>query len=281
MTLAHPRDWIGTERHDADRLDPARAGALAATLDRPAPATGEALPLLWHWSFFWEPTPTAGLGVDGHAAPGDFLPPVDLPHRMWAGGRVRCDAPLTVGAIAWRMRTVRDVREKTGRSGRLVFVTVRAEITDDAGGHVVEDQDLVYREPRAAPPPGEPAEAGAWRRVVHPDPVWLFRYSALTFNGHRIHYDRAYATEREGYAGLVVHGPLMATLLLDLVRHEGGQPAPGAFAFRAQRPVLDTAPFTLHGRPGPALGDATLWVANGAGECAMTAEAHAEPDALE
>jgi len=278
--MAQPRDWIGTRRDDADRLDPARTAGLAATLDRPIPAPGEAMPPLWHWVVFWAATPSGSLGPDGHAARGDFLPPVDLPHRMWAGGRVRFVRPLTVGADAERTRTIRDLREKTGRSGRLVFVTVRAAITDDGGGHVVEEQDLVYREPRAASADDAPAETGAWRRAVHPDPVWLFRYSALTFNGHRIHYDRPYATEREGYAGLVVHGPLMATLLLDLARHEGEQPTPGAFAFRAHRPVLDTAPFTLHGRPGRTPGDASLWVANGAGACAMTAEVHADPDAL-
>lgn len=268
-------EWIGVRRTTEERLDPTRAAALAATLERPAPVSGDALPPLWHWIHFWAPTVMSELGPDGHARRGGFLPPVDLPHRMWAGGRLRFDAPLRLGATARRTAEIHDVRSKQGRSGPLVFVTVRFEITDDQGGALVEEQDIVYRGSMVGNGvSADRARPGTWRRHVAADPILLFRYSALTFNGHRIHYDRPYAIEHEGYPGLVVHGPLLATWLMDLARHEAGLTCPSRFEFRARRPVFDTAAFTLNAaRPDGVADRVSLWVADTEGYCAMTAEA--------
>lgn len=269
--------WIGTERATPAWLDPGRAGALAATLGCPAPEPAALLPPLWHWLYFWDTPTPADLAPDGHARRGGFLPPVDLPHRMWAGGRIWFERPLRLGQTATRNALVQNVVEKEGRSGPLVFVTVRAEINDAAGGRVVEEQDIVYRGPRTAPE-GEPAPSlAAWARRVTPDSVMLFRYSALTFNGHRIHYDRGYATAAEGYGGLVVHGPLLATLCLDLLRTEAAWPWPRRFTFRALRPVLDTAPFEVCGAPGDAADTANLWIRDAGGQVAMRATANLGP----
>lgn len=275
--MSDPRDWIGNTLELDDVIDATRARAMQATLDRePSLAKGDPLPALWHWLYFWEMPPASALGSDGHAARGGFLPPIDLPHRMWAGGRLRFQRPLKVGAAARKTSTVASVTEKQGRSGRLAFVTVRHDIADSDGACVVEEQDIVYREVRrsSAPTPGEPAEADAtWSRRVAPDPVLLFRYSALTFNGHRIHYDQPYATAHEGYPGLIVHGPLLATLLVDLYMREGRQPPPSAFEFRAVRPVFDTAAFELRGRPNET--GAHLWVAEADGYLAIEGRATA------
>jgi len=274
--MRDPRDWIGRSETLSDRLDATRARAMQATLDRaPALAEGDPLPPLWHWLYFWEPTPASGLGSDGHAARGGFLPPIALPHRMWAGGRLTFHRPLVLGASVRKTATIAEIKEKQGRSGPLAFVTVRHEIADADGLCLTEEQDIVYRGAAGAPGrPGEPAPAeAAWSRRVAPDPVLLFRYSALTFNGHRIHYDQPYATGAEGYPGLIVHGPLLATLLLDLLLREGGQAPPARFDFRALRPVFDTAAFTVNGRPSDTGAD--LWVADAEGCLAMRATATA------
>lgn len=269
------RDWIGKSVEQTDTIDVGRARAMQATLDRaPDLSDGDALPPLWHWIYFWETAPASALGRDGHAARGGFLPPIALPHRMWAGGRLRFHRPLRVGGTVRKTSTVADVTEKQGRSGRLAFVTVRHEIADGGGLCLVEEQDIVYREARrpGAAPQGRPASGDAvWRRHVRPDPVLLFRYSALTFNGHRIHYDQPYATGHEGYPGLIVHGPLLATLLIDLLLREGGRAVPAGFDFRALRPVFDTAGFDLRGQPAEA--GASLWVADADGCLAMEAKA--------
>lgn len=273
--MSDPRDWIGRTAVVEDTVDAGRARAMEATLDRtPALQPGDPLPPLWHWLYFWEPAPASTLGRDGHAARGGFLPPIELPHRMWAGGRLRFHRPLALGGRAQRTSTLGQVTEKQGRSGPLAFVTVHHAIADDIGVCLEEEQDIVYRGPRPAAtrPRREAApEAAAWRRRVQPDPVLLFRYSALTFNGHRIHYDQPYATAHEGYPGLVVHGPLLATLLVDLLLREGGRPAPAGFDFRATQPVFDTAGFELAGRPEN--GSARLWVADSEMRVAMHAEA--------
>ena len=262
--------WLGREEQARDVLTAAPLAGLAATLDRddPPPQAGDALPPLAHWLYFLPRHRQSELGPDGHARRGGFLPPVALPRRMWAGGRLEFRHSLRVGEAVVRTSQIVDVRHKSGRSGDLVFVLVRHRIENAAGLALVEEHDIVYRE---AARPGVEAAAGvpapadaAWRRDVIPDDVLLFRYSALTFNGHRIHYDRRYVTAVEAYPGLVVHGPLQATLLLDLLRHALPAATVARFDFRALRPLFDTAAFRVCGRPR---GDrqVSLWVADGDG----------------
>ena len=214
-----------------------------ATPERP-PA-GTPLPALWHWLYFLPLHRQSEIGPDGHAKRGGFLPPVPLPRRMWAGSQFEFHTPLRVGDALTRRRRSHDVTEKSGRTGPLVFVKVRHEIRrdDEADVALTEFHDIVYREaPKpddvAPPPKAAPANA-TWERKWVPDDVLLFRYSALTFNGHRIHYDRRYVTEVEGYPGLIVHGPLIATLLLDLLRHQLPDAQVARYEFRAVRPVFD------------------------------------------
>jgi 3-methylfumaryl-CoA hydratase len=215
-------------------------------------------------------------GYDGHAALGGFLPPVQLPRRMWAGSRLTFHAPARIGRNLTKTSTVASVAEKAGRSGALVFVTVRHEVCDADTLCISEEHDIVYREaPRAGdvPPAPPPAPDDAtFGRVIEPGPVMLFRYSALTFNGHRIHYDQPFCTGTEGYSGLVVHGPLLATLLLDLLRREMPDARVTGFEFRAVSTVFDTEPFSVHGRP-EADGTVALWVRRSDGALAMSATA--------
>ena len=258
------RAWVGRSEESGDTIDPLRARAMQAALDDPSPPLdpGDALPPLWHWLYFWTVAPEAALGPDGHAARGGFLPPIDLPRRMWAGSRVSFPRPLPIGARATRRSEIAEVSLKEGRSGALAFVTVRHQVATDAGVCIEEEQDIVYRAapaPGAGPRPGEPAPAiAAWRREIPPDPVLLFRYSALTFNGHRIHYDLKFTTEVEGYPGLVVHGPLLATLMADLARRERPEARVARFEFRALRPIFDTALFVIAGAPDA--DGAEVWV---------------------
>ncbi|MBI2313764.1 MAG: MaoC family dehydratase N-terminal domain-containing protein [Betaproteobacteria bacterium] len=278
LDVAQLRQWIGRTQRASDTVTAAPMAALAATLDRddPAPRPGDPLPPLWHWLYFLPAARQSELGPDGHPRRGGFLPPVPLPRRMWAGGRFSFVRPLRVGEPIERVSTIQDVSHKSGRSGELVFVLVRHEIRGEAGVALAEEHDIVYRDapkedaPAPAPVPA-PADA-AWRRDIVPDAVLLFRYSALTFNGHRIHYDWRYVTEVEGYPGLIVHGPLQATLLLDLLRREMPRATVARFEFRALKPVFDTAPFRVCGGP---LGDGRirLWVADHAGALAMDAHA--------
>jgi 3-methylfumaryl-CoA hydratase len=231
---------------------------------------------LWHWAYFWSLAPTAGLGPDGHAARGGFLPPIDLPRRMWAGSRVEFPKPLEVGAEVTRHSTIKSVTEKSGRSGRLAFVTVEHVVADEAGPCIVEEHDIVYREAgeKGAPlPEGEaPPAAGAWSQQVTPTPVLLFRYSALTFNGHRIHYDHPYTTQEEGYPGLIVHGPLLATMMIGQLRRERPEARATRFTFRARRPIFDNRHFTVRGAPDAAAKHADLWVVDPDGFLAMQGE---------
>jgi hydroxyacyl-ACP dehydratase HTD2-like protein with hotdog domain len=233
-------EYLGRAETRTDTVWPLLVQGLAATLDVPEPETE--LPPLWHWMLFQHWASASGLGPDGHPARGGFLPPVhDLPRRMWAGGRVTFLTPLHVGETVTRTSTIQAIEAKTGGSGRLVFVTVRHAIAGEAGPAILEEQDIVYRgtdgaavKPATAPPP---VPAGALRRTVRPDPVLLFRYSALTGNGHRIHYDLDYVRHEEGYPGLVVHGPLQATLLAGLAREAARAPLAG-FSYRGRRPAL-------------------------------------------
>jgi 3-methylfumaryl-CoA hydratase len=266
-------EWIGRDQESNDRLTRAMLDRLAATLDHAAsPRLPGHAPPLAHWLCFLPSAPQSEIGADGHPQRGGFLPPVDLPRRMWAGGQLHFHAPLPVDAPIRRRSVIEAIDEKTGASGRLVFVTIRHEVSAHGQMVVTEWQDIVYRGAAATSPPPMPAQVAAvdvTRRVV-PDPVQLFRYSALTFNAHRIHYDRAYASSVEGYGGLVVQGPLLATLLMDLwLSHTPGG-SPVQFQFRARRPLLDTHPFDLCLARTPA--GAVLWISDVDGHITMTAK---------
>jgi len=246
VTLAHLQSWQGRSETVHDLITPAPLRGLSATLDRddPAPETGTPLPPLWHWLFFLPQHRQSEIGPDGHARRGGFLPPVPLPRRMWAGGRLQWHQPVRVGDAVHRISRIQSVTHKSGRTGDLLFVLVRHEVHNAQGLCLTEEHDIVYR-PAAlpgetAPPPVAAPTTADWHREVVPDDVLLFRYSALTFNGHRIHYDRQYVTTVEGYPGLVVHGPLIATLLVDLVRRHTDRPLL-AFEFKALRPTYECA----------------------------------------
>lgn len=270
-------DWIGSEEHREETIALIPVQRVLAMLDEDplSIAAGHSLPPLWQWFFFLPLAPQSELGSDGHPKRGGFLPPVPLPRRMFAGGRMTFHAPLIVGEPATRTGTVLKVSEKAGGSGQLVFVTVQYEFHQSGRLCLTEEQDIVYREPGAAVPAPPvtsfpPAPEGAWSRMVPPDPRLLFRFSALTFNAHRIHYDRPYAMSEEGYPGLVVHGPLTAVLLMELMRAHSGRPVT-AFSFRGRAPLFDLAPFRIMAMPGD---DSIAMEAHGPdGTLAMTANA--------
>jgi len=273
--------WIGRSETLRDTIVPTPVVALTATLDHPATPvdTGTALPPLWHWLYFLPMHRQSEIGPDGHAKRGGFLPPVPLPRRMWAGSQFEFRAPIHVGDRVARTSTIADVTSKEGRTGKLVFVKVRHELrcNDASEPALVEFHDIVYREAQGPndvtpPPQVAPADA-AWQRNIVPDDVLLFRYSALTFNGHRIHYDRRYVTEVEGYPGLIVHGPLIATLLLDLLRRERPDADVASFRFKAVRPTFDLHPFSVSGQPQADGKTVHLWAADHEGWLTMDATA--------
>lgn len=248
--------WIGRRRETEERLDPARTQALLASLGHNAPARpGDALPQLFHWLYFWDVASPAETGPDGHPARGGFLPPVSAPRRMWAGGRLAFHIPLRLGDDVHRVSTISDIVVKSGRSGTLTFVTVRHHIHGPDGLAVTEDQDLVYRDASTGAPPtiADPAapaeEISDWSLSVRADPILLFRYSALSMNSHRIHYDRPYAVDVEGYSDLVVQGPLQATLMLDAAVKAQGRPASG-FQFRGLAPAFGGRDLVVAGKGG-------------------------------
>jgi 3-methylfumaryl-CoA hydratase len=276
IDLAALRPWIGRQAVVRDPLPPFPAAALAATLDRDdAYAPGDALPALWHWVYFLERHKTSELQDNGHVRHGGFLPPMPLPRRMFAGARLRFERPLRLGAAAERVATITDIQLKRGASGPLVFMAMRNEIRSAEGTALVEDQDIVYR----APAPGHEAQPAArradatplWVREVEASEILLFRYSALIFNAHRIHWDRPYAIEREHYPGLIVHGQLLATWLADLVRCHSERPI-RAFRFRSLRALLERSRCRLCGVPGP--DGVKLWAEDAQG--AMIMDAFAE-----
>ena len=275
------RQWIGRTESVSDVVTATPYAALSATLDWPPerPAAGTPLPPLWHWLYFLPLYRQSNVGPDGHAKRGAFLPPVALPRRMWAASQFEFHLPLCIGDAITRTSTIADVTEKSGRSGVLVFVKVRHEIRAQGvdAPAITEFHDIVYRE--AARPDAAAAEARAapsrpaWERTIVPDDVLLFRYSALTFNGHRIHYDRRYVTEVEGYPGLIVHGPLLATLLLDLLRRQRPGATVQRYEFKAMRPVFDTHPFSVCGEPSTDGTSVQLWVKDHEGALSMDATA--------
>ncbi|WP_028206052.1 FAS1-like dehydratase domain-containing protein [Paraburkholderia nodosa] len=271
--------WVGRKAESADRVTEAPVRLMQATLDAvEAGVLPSELPPLWHWLYFLPGERQSGIGPDGHPKRGGFLPPIGLPRRMWAGGRLQFLLPLSVGEPIRRVSTIKCVQSKSGRSGQLVFVTVLHEISSLSGVVIREEQDIVYRD---APAPGaaapQPVMAPTDEQfgcTVTPDPVLLMRYSALTFNGHRIHYDRPYAMQEEGYPGLVVHGPLIATLLMETLRAERPEKTVRSFEFKAVSPLFDITPFTVNGKLEG--GTAHLWARGSEGHLAMQASAEVE-----
>lgn len=269
------RTWIGRDSVSEDTLSVRHARLMAATLGLPQSefVAGTPLPPLWHWLYFLEGLPASELGRDGHPARGGFLPPVPLANRMWAGGRLEFHAPVTLGSAVRKRSTLTSVEHKSGRSGDLVFVTVRHEILDAGQVAITEDHDIVYKQP--TPPGATRSAAAAMPTPSHSEPfeatsTMLFRYSALTFNGHRIHYDQDYCRNVEGYANLVVHGPLQATLLAGLAARLGTRPL-RTFRYRGVQPNLLGIPLTVNAAPSDE--GLTLWTEQPDGAVSMQAEA--------
>ncbi|GAA3934761.1 MaoC family dehydratase N-terminal domain-containing protein [Actinomadura viridis] len=275
---AYVRGWRPEELTATATIGPAPAAALAGLLDRAgdAPAAGDPLPPLWQWLYFLDWPAQSELGPDGHPRDGHFLPPVPDRTRMFAGGRLRVAEPLRVGADAVRTSAVTGVKVKEGRTGELLFVTVRHEFRQDGELRVTEEQDLVYRSggggaARHEPRRDEPSSAAPWLLPLEADPVLLFRFSALTANAHRIHYDLPYARDEEGYPDLVVHGPLLAVLMAELPRRHAPERRLARLGYRFRRPVFAAEPVLVTGVPGGAA--ARLSVAGAAGTVRAEAEA--------
>lgn len=270
-------DWVGKEDVIEEQIALWPVQALAATLNHADKfAEGDPLPPGWQWLFFNPVVLRSGLGSDGHPARGGFLPPIELPRRMWAGSRVRYEAQVPIGSHAIRTSVIRKVENKVGKRGSLWFVTVEHTIRVYGKTCIVEEQDIVYREASpldapSAPPPQFYERQGDWMQRVETDTTLLFRFSALTFNGHRIHYDQAYAREVEGYADLVVHGPLTAILLQQAAQEHGDGRRLSRFDFRGVSPLLVGRPFQLEGADEDRV--MALWARGPDGELAMSATA--------
>lgn len=284
LDIEHLRKWVGKTDSARDVVTPHMVRGFRATLDEDPgqPKLGEPAPLAIHWCLAPATVPMSGLGPDGHPARGGFIPPVPLPRRMWAGGELTLHDRLRVGDEVERVSRIDAVDVKEGRTGVLCFVTVTHELSTARGLAISERQDIVYRAAESAKP--QPAsssgvadragsQASEASREVPATAALLFRYSALTFNGHRIHYDRRYCQEEEGYPGLVVHGPLQATLMLThaAAMREGKQPA--KFSFRGVRPLFDDQIFTVNGKSG-AGNSLDLWIADASGSTTMTGAAN-------
>lgn len=283
IDISHLRNWIGKSETKHEVITPFPSNALAATLDRDDVEYGDgsALPPLWHWMHFLPIYKLQDTGYDGHAALGNFLPPVPLPRRMWAGSRLSFHTPMLIGKKLRKTSTVLNIEHKKGRSGELIFVTIRHQLFDGDTLGIDEEHDIVYREPISnttlQPLPPEAPENSQFHREINPSSVLLFRYSALTFNGHRIHYDHPFCTQAEGYKGLVVHGPLLATLLLDLLRREHPKAWVQSFEFRALGTIFDTDTFSVHGRQENGSGF-ELWARRPDGTLGMKAKATIRPE---
>ncbi len=266
MGAANLPGWIGRSESVRDQIAPGPFRRLAAMLDR---TEENEAPPLGHWLCFLPSASQSEIGADGHPKRGGLVPPIDLPMRMAAGSRVQFHATIPFGAEVTRISTIANVSEKSGRTGRLAFLTIRHQVSVGETLAVTEDADIVFREKsgNAGPlPPGERREAQV-SRTIRPTAALLFRFSALTYNAHRIHYDRDYAMKEEGYPGLVVHGPLLATLLVDHFRRHRPHAKLATFDFRAQRPVFDLAPFTVNLVETDTGAD--VWAADGEGYVAM------------
>ncbi len=283
LSLAALQQWVGKTEVHHDDITASPLRGLSATLGRkdPPPDRGTPVPPLWHWLYFLPQHDAAEIGPDGHPNRGGFLPPIELPRRMWAGSRLIWEAGNLprVGDAAKRISRIASITHKAGRTGDLVFVTVAHDLHNAQGLCIAEEHDIVYRDmARPGDPAPAPTAAGTqadWQRDLTPDEVLLFRYSALTFNGHRIHYDKPYVTDVEGYPGLVVHGPLIATLLVDLVRRNAPNAFVRRFEFKAVRPSFSGDVLHLKGQP-QADGSVRLWAHSPEGWLAMQATAHIE-----
>jgi len=278
QNLEKLKQWIGRRESDLDYVTIPAVHRLAATLDRddPMPKLGDALPVGWHSILFPRVVRQAQIGADGHPRRGDFLPPVPLPRRMFAGKRITIHAALRVGDEVKREATIKDVSLKQGRTGQMVFVTVTTDISGPRGVAINEEQDIVYREdpaPNTPPPSPQPAPGNAaWKKTVTPDPVMLFRYSALTFNGHRIHYDHPYVTQVEGYPDLVMNGGLTTLLVFELARAHAATPLK-YLSSRNVRPMFVNRPLAVYGKPSADGKSAKLWVMDDEDALALSATA--------
>jgi 3-methylfumaryl-CoA hydratase len=291
MAAMNLQDWVGRSETVEDVVTATPYAALAATLDiapsgtdsAQRPAIGTKLPYLWHWLYFLPIFRQSEIGPDGHAKRGGFMPPIELPRRMWAGSDFEFHELLKVGDEIKRVSTIAQVTQKSGRTGELIFVKVRHQLYRNQSTNcaLTEHHNIVYRPAPsrsdvAAPPIAAPQvspQHAHWQRQIVPGDVLLFRYSALTFNGHRIHYDRQYVTQVEGYPGLIVHGPLIATLLMDLLRRHLPSAQVTHFEFKAIRPTFDIEPFSVHGEPSPDGKSVRLWARDAAGWLTMDAKA--------
>ena len=267
--LDHLRDWIGRSETIEERATPQPIHGLYALLDKPTvPKEGDIVPPMAHWCFFQPRVPASQIGPDGHPKRGGFMPPVPLPRRMFGGARTTYLKPLHIGEMMRRTSKIADVQIKSGRTGTLVICTVDNDFEGESGLAMTEQWDIVYRDNPPADAKDTRGNSGRtnpaptdheWVREIRPDPVMLFRYSAITFNGHRIHYDRTYVTEVEGYPGLIVHGPLTATFLQELARDENPGRTLAGYSFQARAPLFDTAPFKVAGKPGGDGRTVELW----------------------
>jgi 3-methylfumaryl-CoA hydratase len=277
--LDHLRQWIGRTSEASDLVTAQLVRGLRATLfmEIGAPQPGDAAPFTAHWCLAQPVYPMSELGPDGHPTRGGFLPPVPLPRRMWAGGELNFSEPLRVGDEMTRTSRIADVTMKTGSTGALCFVSVDHEVTTPRGTAIRERQDIVYRDMAPAPQASAPAKPAAAppparHRESHlADPVLLFRYSALTFNGHRIHYDRDYVTKVEGYPGLIFHGPMQAAFLVEFASRLHGGAAPRTFSYRGVAPLFEGSEFSINANETPA--GMELWTANSQGQPTMKATA--------
>ena len=271
--IDHLRQWIGRTQEASDVITAQLVKGLRATLflDIGNPVDGDAAPLTTHWCLAQPVAPMSEIGADGHPARGGFLPPVPLPRRMWAGGELEFIEPVRVGDEVKRSSRISDVTLKTGSTGTLCFVAVHHDITTPRGIAIRERHDIVYREattgPQVAPKAPPPPPPAKHRETHVSDPVLLFRYSALTFNGHRIHYDRDYVTKVEFYPGLIVHGPLQASLLIEFAARQRGGKAPAKFVYRGVNPLFDGAEFIVNGNETSA--GLEVWTANASGAPTM------------
>ena len=277
MEMEPLQQWLGKTTTHRAPISVEQANLMQATLNRPATLkAGQPLPPAWHWLYFHEAIIAVKLGVEGHEVLGEFMPPVSFgddvpPRRMWAGGKISFLEPVRLGDVAQKRSTIASITPKEGRSGKLVFVVVEHEISVEDVVCIREERTIVYREPAGAnappiQPPASPTD-GQFFATYTPDPILLFRYSALTFNAHRIHYDVDFCLEHEGYPDLVVHGPLTATLLLDLFRQQYPRKRIVGFNYRGVSPLFNPNPFTVNGRS-----DGQAWASNHQGGLAMFAQ---------
>lgn len=278
IDITHLQQWVGKQDKTSDQIYPTPVKALALSLNLNAQALLKApLRPVWHWLYFLPMSPLAETGPDGHTRRGSFLPPTPLPRRMWAGSNITFHAPIAIGDSLKRHSTVQSVEHKKGRSGDLVFVTVNHQIYRKSTLCIDELHHLVFRqipeENKQPPTPPSAPKNSHWSYQITPDPVLLFRYSALTFNSHRIHYDYPYTTEKEGYPGLVVHGPLVATLLLDLLHRHLPNAWVKHYKFKAISPTFCSAPIGIHGRLEEDKRTVTLWAQNEQGGLIMQGQA--------